>query len=510
VTTDDRPDPLASDRPGELVRELRARLSAAELDPDDADQLRLDLGRALWGQSRFAETARELEILLARPGLTASRRLQAMGVMSGALLLSGRPEEARSVAEETVASADADAESRVLAKSAIRALFFLEGRYEASLREAREVVEIAVSAGPVARAEARIDMGGMLMHADEFDEAARWLTLEDDATPHQRNEATESLAWMDLHAGRWDRLLERLGLDSAETPAGDRPDLSIGHRRGLSAHALFHRDHLEHARRELASVPDFQGSPPVALVASALLAEAANGPAAAAPTVERIVTMCEGPLFWRPQMRIWGPELVRLAVAAGDQTTASRATRALAAAASVTAIPSVHGAALAAQGILDHDPETLSAALAAFDEGPRALAGAQTAEALGTVLLEPGGGRDDAIVALRDARERYAAMDAERDVRRVSRVLAELGVRTGRTGPRQAGGAGWGSLSPTERTVAVLVAEGLSNAEIAERLVVSRRTVETHVAHILGKLDVRSRSSVSRALASRDRMPDPS
>src|SRR5439155_17469311 len=356
-------DPLASDRPGELVRDLRRRLSADELDPEEADQLRLDLARALWGQSRYREASRELEILLAGPGLTASRRLQAMGVLSGALLLSGRPDEARGVAEETVASPDADPESRVLAKSAIRALFFLEGRYEAAVREAAEIVEIAVGAGPVARAEARIDMGGMLMHADEFDKAARWLMLEDDATPHQREEATESLAWMDLHAGRWDRLLERVGLDSAEVLAADRPDLSIGHRRGLSAHALFHRDQIEHARRELESIPAFQGSPPVALVASALLAEAANGPAAAAPTVERIVTMCEGPLFWRPQLRVWGPELVRLAVAARDQATASRATRALAAAASVTGIRSVHGAALAAQGMLDRDPKTLGTAL---------------------------------------------------------------------------------------------------------------------------------------------------
>src|SRR5439155_4698289 len=196
--------------------------------------------------------------------------------------------------------------------------------------------------------------------------------------------------------------------------------------------------------------------------------------------------------------------------AARDRAPAARATRGLAGAASVTGIRSVHGAALAAQGMLERDPGTLSAALAAFDEGPRVLAGAQTAEALGMALLEPGRRRDDAVEALRDARERYLAMDAERDVRRVTRILGELGVRTGRTGPRQGAGAGRASLSPTERTVAVLVAEGLSNAEIADRLVVSRRTVETHVAHILGKLDVRSRSGVSRALASRDRLPDPS
>ncbi len=58
-----------------------------------------------------------------------------------------------------------------------------------------------------------------------------------------------------------------------------------------------------------------------------------------------------------------------------------------------------------------------------------------------------------------------------------------------------------GELTPSERSVVDLAANGLANKEIAAALFVSVRTVETHLSHAYAKLGVRSRSQLARRLA---------
>ena len=60
-------------------------------------------------------------------------------------------------------------------------------------------------------------------------------------------------------------------------------------------------------------------------------------------------------------------------------------------------------------------------------------------------------------------------------------------------GQRKRAASGWGSLTPTESDVVRLVTGGLANNDIAARLFISPRTVQTHLTHVYAKLGLTSR-----------------
>jgi non-specific serine/threonine protein kinase len=75
--------------------------------------------------------------------------------------------------------------------------------------------------------------------------------------------------------------------------------------------------------------------------------------------------------------------------------------------------------------------------------------------------------------------------------------------------PRPQRGPDAGPLSPREREVAALIAQGLSNRQIAERLVITPATAGVHVVHILDKLGMRSRAQVAAWAAERGLLSAP-
>jgi DNA-binding CsgD family transcriptional regulator len=108
--------------------------------------------------------------------------------------------------------------------------------------------------------------------------------------------------------------------------------------------------------------------------------------------------------------------------------------------------------------------------------------------------------------ALRRAHEQLRSLGATPATVIVARRLRELGERVPR-GPRPKTRENPAGLTARELEVLELLADGLRNAEIAERLVVSPRTVDHHVSAILRKLDVRTRGEAGAQAARRGLIP---
>jgi DNA-binding CsgD family transcriptional regulator len=137
----------------------------------------------------------------------------------------------------------------------------------------------------------------------------------------------------------------------------------------------------------------------------------------------------------------------------------------------------------------------LETALAAFIHAGIPYRTAQTRLLLARVLRH-----EDPAVAGAEARAALSVFEdlgAGRDADAAAALLRDLGVKAARTGPKNVG-----RLTKREQEVLALLGEALSNPEIAERLFLSRKTVEHHVARILSKLGLRGRAEAA-ALAAR-------
>jgi DNA-binding CsgD family transcriptional regulator len=99
---------------------------------------------------------------------------------------------------------------------------------------------------------------------------------------------------------------------------------------------------------------------------------------------------------------------------------------------------------------------------------------------------------DAAVVAARVALATFERLGAARDADAAAALLRTLGVRTVRAGQR-----GDDGLTRREREVLALLGDGLSNRAIADRLFISQKTAQHHVASVLFKLDLANRAQAA-------------
>jgi DNA-binding CsgD family transcriptional regulator len=114
--------------------------------------------------------------------------------------------------------------------------------------------------------------------------------------------------------------------------------------------------------------------------------------------------------------------------------------------------------------------------------------------------LAAAGDRAQAVAQAERAHRELAACGADGHRDEVAAVLRGLGRRVARQGTRGRG-RGVASLSARELEVARLVADGMSNREIAARLYLSEKTIETHLARAFGKLGVSKRAALASRIA---------
>ncbi|HET7071301.1 MAG TPA: helix-turn-helix transcriptional regulator, partial [Nocardioides sp.] len=108
---------------------------------------------------------------------------------------------------------------------------------------------------------------------------------------------------------------------------------------------------------------------------------------------------------------------------------------------------------------------------------------------------------------LRDAISRFESLGADAAARRTRQRMKDLGHRAVPTGARASTRQHPLGLTRREDEVLLLLCEGLTNEEIADRLVLSSRTVDHHVSAVLAKLGVGSRGAAAAQARRRGLVP---
>ena len=299
-----------------------------------------------------------------------------------------------------------------------------------------------------------------------------------------------------LQKGEWEKAEAQL-VDALESVRAGRRRARCVHPAALLASIRVSQSRFEEAEELTVGLEDL---PEMAIPRASLFLARGESAVAVAELHRRLNVVGRDNLLASPMLGA----LVQAEIAHGDVDAATDAAKQLAELAEVSERERDRAHAALAAGRLaaatGDDPRPgLERALEIYGRLDMPLEAARTRVEIARAVREA-----EPALAIEEARVALSTFDrvgAMRDADAAASLLRDLGAG-GRTGPK-----GLERLTKRERDVTALLAQGLTNAEIAARLFISTKTVEHHVGNVLAKLQVRNRSEAA-AYAQRFLTPD--
>jgi DNA-binding CsgD family transcriptional regulator len=471
----------------------------------------LALCRMLAGES--AESLATLDRALAAPGISARHRARLLVGAARTHSNLGEVEKAGRVAASALAAASEADDNWAIGWALLIMAVVTSAR--GRMADALPLFDraLAVTEADPALADLRlllqinqaVTLGNLDRHEEALGAARQARHLADQVgTAIRLTQAHGALGQLLFQTGRWDDALAEVEIlpENLKEPTGVCCDS------GIAAVIGFHRGETGTARGHLAAaVPHAKRIghrlvTPLALARSLDREQDGALPEALGALTDAISGNTED----IEDIEDLLADAVRLATQTGDLDTARTLAGQAAALAAESEIPHRQANTLYCSGLVDHDASRLLAAADRYDDAGRPLLRAKALEAAAGHFVEAGD-RGQARTAFTDAVEVYTSLSAATDVARLQATFRAYGIRRGPHAKHRRARTGWDSLTATEIKIAAFVEEGLSNPEIAARLLLSRRTVATHVSHILKKLDVNSRTDIAREAALRTIAP---
>ena len=462
--------------------------------------------RAINGRSE--ESLATLDHALEAPGLGARDRARLLVLIARMHRSLGRLDTAAQVAEQALEAAAA-AGDRWATAWALGTLTIVHGM-RGDTEKALPLFDRALAAAEgdpaltdfrlLMRVNQAVALGDLDRYDDAITAAEQVRRLADDAgNVFRLAQAQSVLGELLFDVGRWDDALAEIDVrpETVRDPTVECSD------HGIAATIHLHRGeaaagrHLLHAERFAARIGD-------RVIGSLALAKSLDCEQSERPS-EALAVLVDGMADTVEEVQESAELLadaVRLAVTVGDESTAHAAVDRAEAVADESTVPHRQAIAPHCRGLLDHDPAMLLEAADHYRTAGRLLPRAQALEAAGVALAD-GGDIAGARTRFGDAFSLYTDLGASWDLARTQALFRRYGIRRGPHSPHRQSRHGWSSLTPTETKIVGLVAKGMSNPQIGSHLFLSRRTVQTHVSHILSKLDLHSRIDIAREASRR-------